>query len=514
MAEKLDDAATKILMLMSHRGFIWGPSPEIYNPVKGSYEFGPLGKLMKNNLENYMRKKFRKYQFWEVQCPLIGSDMIWKASGHAERFFDFIVQCTNPKCQRVHRADTLLESLGYNLTSFNADDFQRIISEDKILCPDCQGELGSVTTQNLMVTSQLGFPASEYILRPETATTTYLLFPRLIQFFRTKIPIFVFQMGYAFRNEISPRKMLLRTREFEQCEGQIFITPEQEMKFELFSQAAQEKLPLWSAKQQIAGEKDIQFISLQDALDQKVLQKPAYAWLLFLAYDIVKGLDIPLENIRLRQHKDDEKAHYAHDAWDLEINSKIYGWTEVCGIHDRGDYDLARHYKFSKKKRLQVPGQNKGEKIIPHILEIAFGLGRLFFFCLEQAFNFEEERNVLDLPIQITPIPFAVFPLMKKPEELSKIAMEIYQQLIDNDLGAIYDETGSIGKRYRRTEEVGVRYAFTIDHQTLEDDTLTIRNIEDMSQKRIQQSNIIPIATKLLRGSITYAEIEDLSLKD
>ncbi|RLI66139.1 MAG: glycine--tRNA ligase [Promethearchaeia archaeon] len=513
MSEKLDDDATKILMLMSHRGFIWGPSPEIYNPVKGSYEFGPLGKLMKTNLENYIRKKFRKFQFWEVQCPLIGSDMIWKASGHAERFFDYIVQCCNPKCQHVHRADTLLESLGYNLLNFSLEGFQKIIDENNIVCPDCEGKLGKVTTQNLMVTSQLGFPAKEFILRPETATTTYLLFPRLYQYFRTKLPILVFQMGYAFRNEISPRKMLLRTREFEQCEGQIFITPEQEMDFKLHSLYKEEKIPLLSASQQIAGNDKVEFFSLQEAIDKKVLQKPAYAWLLYLAYDMVKGLEIPEENIRLRQHKNDEKAHYAHDAWDLEINSKIYGWTEVCGIHDRGDYDLGRHFKFSKKKQLQVPGPNKGEKIIPHILEIAFGLGRLFFFCLEQAFSFEEERNVLDLPIQITPIPFAVFPLMKKPEELSKVALEIYQQLIDNDISAIYDETGSIGKRYRRTEEVGVRYAFTIDHQTLDDNTLTIRSIEDMSQKRISQAELVSIASRLLRGTITYDEIEDLAVE-
>ncbi|MHA1672745.1 MAG: glycine--tRNA ligase [Promethearchaeota archaeon] len=506
--DKDKEIATKILRLMSHRGFIWGPSPEIYNPVKGAYELGPLGKLMKTNLENYMRKKFRKFQFWEVQCPLIGSKEIWKASGHVERFYDYIVVCTNPECKNVHRVDTMLEGLGYDLATIKVNEFTQFIQENNIVCPDCEGTLGEVTTQNLMITSQIGFPASEFILRPETATTTYLLFPRLIQYFRTKLPIYAFQMGYAFRNEISPRKMLLRTREFEQCEGQIFITPEQEMNFDLFTQASTETLPLWPAADQEQGITALRTISLQEAIDQKILQKPAYAWLLYLAYDIVKGLDIPVENVRLRQHKDDEKAHYAHDAWDLEIKSKIYGWTEVCGVHDRGDYDLGRHFEYSKKKKLQVPGTKKGEKIIPHILEIAFGVGRLFFFCLEQAFAFEEERTVLDLPIQITPIPFAVFPLMKKPKDLGVRAMELYQELIENDIGAIYDEAGSIGKRYRRTEEVGVRYAFTIDHRSLEDNTLTIRNIEDMSQKRIHGNHVISLARQLLQKTISYEEID------
>ncbi len=506
-----EENISKILMLMAHRGFIWGPSPEIYNPIKGSYVLGPLGKQMKNNLERYMRKNFQKNSFGEVQCPLIGPEIVWKASGHVDRFFDYIIQCTNPKCNNIHRVDTMLEQMGYVLTDNSVKALTKIITDNNITCPDCEEALGEITTQNLMVTSKLGFPASEFILRPETATTTYLTFPRLYKYYRTNLPIYVFQMGYAFRNEISPRNMLLRTREFEQCEGQIFITPNQEMNFELFEENKDKKIVLWPAELQEKNDSNILTVSIQEAVDKKILQKPAYAWLLYLAYDMVVNLQIPKENIRLRQHKKDEMAHYAHDAWDLEINSKLYGWTEVCGIHDRGDYDLSNHRKFSKKKQLLVPGDMKGEKIIPNILEIAFGLGRLFFFTLEQAFKFEEERNILDLPIQITPVPFAVFPLMKKPKELQVIAKKIFGELIDNDLGAIFDSSGSIGKRYRRTEEIGVRYAFTIDHQTLEDNTITIRNIEDMSQKRINKENLIDIAFKLVHGSLSYDEIEDLS---
>ncbi len=511
-----EDEIAKILVLMAHRGFIYGPSPEIYNPVKGSFEIGPLGKLMKNNLESQIRKIFRKNGFWEVQCPLIGPEIVWKASGHVERFFDYIVECT--KCRNIHRVDTLLESLVYDMGKIKTADFGMIIKRDNIRCPDCDGPLGEVTQQNLMVTSHLGFPSSEYILRPETATTTYLLFPRLHQFFRTNMPIFVFQMGYAFRNEISPRKMLLRTREFEQCEGQIFITPEQEMNFAPFDEIATKKLPLWSAKEQETGKTKITKKSLASAIDKGILQKPAYVWLLNLAYEIVLGVGIQPDNIRFRQHKADEKAHYAHDAWDLEVNSRLYGWTEVCGVHDRGDYDLGRHREYSKKKKLEVPGDKKGEKIVPYILEIAFGVGRLFFFALEQSFRFEKdgdvERTVLDLPLEIAPVPFAVFPLQKKPSELVFLAKKIYNDLIDNDISAIYDDAGSIGKRYRRTEEVGVRYAFTIDHDSLEDGTVTIRDIEDMSQKRIKIKKLNEIARNLLHGQTSYKKIKDLSPKE
>ena len=505
-----DDESSKILMLMSHRGFIWGPSPEIYNPVKGSYEYGPLGKLMKNNLEKYIRKLFRKNNYMEIQCPLISPEIVWKASGHVERFFDYITQCDNKDCNNLFRVDTMLEQMGYDITEINLNELQEFIEKEKIKCPDCEGELGKVAKQNLMVTSQLGFPSSEYILRPETATTTYLTFPRLYNFNRTNLPIFVFQLGYAFRNEISPRKMLLRTREFEQCEGQIFIRPDQELNFEPYEDKKNYKIKMWSAKAQEQNVKKSVKISLKNAIEQDIIQKPAYAWLLYLAYDLVKGLNIPEKNIRLRQHKDDEKAHYAHDAWDLEIKSKIYGWTEVCGIHDRGDYDLGRHHKFSKKKQLLVPGLNKGEKIIPHVLEIALGVGRLFFFALEHAFKFEKERNLLDLHIQITPVPFAVFPLMKKPKELQSIGRKIYEDLIENDISAIYDVAGSIGKRYRRTEEIGVRFAFTIDHQSIEDNTLTIRNIEDMSQKRVKIDELIQLATNLLHNKTTFKDIPEI----
>jgi len=503
------DEVSKILMLMTHRGFIYGPSPEIYNPVKGSFEFGPLGKLMKNNLESQIRKIFRKNEFWEVQCPLISPEIVWEASGHMERFFDNIVECT--KCKNIHRVDTLLESLDYDLTQIKTMEFQTIIDRDSIKCPDCQGSLGKVSRQNLMVTSHLGFPSSQFILRPETATTTYLLFPRLQQFFRTSMPMLVFQMGYAFRNEISPRKMLLRTREFEQCEGQIFITPEQEIQFEPFQDTAKNRLPLWSASDQENGKVSIINITLTSAIEQGILQKPAYAWLLHLAYEIVLGVGILPENLRFRQHKADEKAHYAHDAWDLEVNSPSYGWTEVCGVHDRGDYDLSRHQEYSKKK-LTVPGGEKGEKLVPHILEIAFGIGRIFFFALEQSFRFEQERTVLNLPLEITPIPFAVFPLQKKPAELVSTAKIIFNELIDNDISALYDEAGSIGKRYRRTEEVGVRFAYTIDHQSLEDKTVTIRSIDDMSQKRIKIKHLVELSRKLLHGETNYQKIKDLSL--
>lgn len=507
-----EENSKKILMLMQHRGFLWGPTPEIYNPIKGSFDYGPMGKLMKNRLEIYLRKKFRKNGFWEVQCPLIGPKIVWQASGHVERFFDHIVQCTNLKCKKTFRVDNLLETLGFDLTSVKTSEFDNMIKTNKILCPDCESTLGAVEEQNLMVTSQLGFPSSEFILRPETATTTYLTFPRLYKFFRTNMPIFVFQMGFAFRNEISPRKMLLRTREFEQCEGQIFILPDQELDFEPFNEKENYKLKIWPAEDQEKNEKKIKIVSLKQAISKKILQKPAYAWLLHLAYDIVKGLGISEEKIRLRQHKSDERAHYAHDAWDLEIKSEIYGWTEVCGIHDRGDYDLGRHQEFSKKK-LTVPGKKKGEKIVPHILEIAFGVGRLFFFALEMAFKFEEERNLLDLPLEITPVPFAVFPLMKKLE-LTPLAKEIFENLIENDIGAVYDASGSIGKRYRRTEEVGVRFALTIDYDSLDDKTVTIRNIEDMSQKRINIADIISIAHKLIAGILTYDKIIDIGKEE
>ncbi|MBD3185988.1 glycine--tRNA ligase [Candidatus Bathyarchaeota archaeon] len=508
----VDEESKEFLTLLAHRGFLWGPSPEIYNPLAGAFDYGPVGKQLKNKLETTLRRIFSMHEFAEVQCPLIGPERVWEASGHLERFFDHVVECSNEKCKNTYRIDHLLAETGIpeeDYINVKPEDYLAFIKKHEITCPSCGSAFDNVIELKLMITSELGFPKKPYVLRPETATTTYLLFPRLYTFFRRDMPIRVFQMGQAFRNELSPRNLLIRCREFEQCEGQIFITKDMEQKFEAFYQVKHYKLRLWPAGHQEEKDTTVLDISLEEAHEKGILDNPAYTWLLHLGFKIAENLGFPRDTLRLRQHQSHEKAHYANDAWDLEYHSKIFGWTEICGIHDRGNYDLSRHQEFSNKKmKIPIPGSK--ERVIPEILEIAFGVGRMFLFILEESFMKDGERTILDFPVHLMPTPFAVFPLQRKPPALVQKARKIYNTILNENIDVTYQQRGSIGKRYRRTEEIGIRYALTVDHQTLEDDTLTIRESITMDQKRIKVDQVLDILRGILMGDLDFSTIEEV----
>ncbi|MHA1683273.1 MAG: glycine--tRNA ligase [Promethearchaeota archaeon] len=499
----------ELLMLLGHRGFLWGPSPEIYSALAGSFDYGPMGKQLKNRLELTLRSLFKRSEFSEVQCPLITPESVWAASGHLERFFDYVVECGNEKCKNAYRVDHLLDEFGIpeeEYISLKPDEYMAFIKDRGVTCPACGGSFAKITELKLMVTSELGFPKKPFVCRPETATTTYLLFPRLLTFFRRDLPMNIFQMGQAFRNELSPRNLLIRCREFEQCEGQIFITKDIEAKYEPFNLVKEEKIRLWTAANQEKQDTTILDISLAEAHEKGILSNPAYSWLLHFGFYITGNLGFPRDKLRLRQHQSHEKAHYANDAWDLEYHSQLFGWTEICGIHDRGNYDLSRHQEYSKKK-MEVMIEGTKERVIPEILEIAFGVGRLFLFILEESFMRDGERNILKFPIHLAPIPFAVFPLQKKPPELIDKAKSIYNEMLRDGLDVVYDQKGSIGKRYRRTEEIGIRYAFTVDHQTLEDGTVTLRESVSMDQKRVAVDSILEIARKIRSGKLKFDDV-------
>ena len=235
----------KVLDIAKRRGFIWGPSPNIYHGgVSGFYDWGPLGKLLKNKVESIIRKTFSFYNFWEVECPTIMPRIVWEASGHYENFTDPIIKCL--KCNAIYRADNLIKELfpKEKTAGLNEKELTKIIEKKKIKCPKCESILSDVQSYNLMMKTSVG--NQEAFLRPETATTTYLLYPEYYRFFRTKLPFGVFQIGKAYRNEISPRQHVLRTREFTQAEAQLFILPEQENNFENFKEVENEELPLMS----------------------------------------------------------------------------------------------------------------------------------------------------------------------------------------------------------------------------------------------------------------------------
>jgi len=494
---KIEDNIETFNSLLKRRGFIWGPSPEIYGGLAGFYSYGPAGMALKNNILSIFRRELRAVGFGEVECPTIMPEIVWKASGHLERFIDPILRCN--KCDTLHRADKFLQEFFPDLMidGMSHEKMEDLINENNIACPKCGTPFGKIEEYNLMLKTEVGAGNTAY-LRPETATTTYLLFNRLNQDARRQYPIKIFQYGKAYRNEISPRQQVLRMRAFDQFELQLFIGKEQEMDFEDYEEIKEYELPLLDWRLQENNIDTPKIISLGEAIKNNTLKKPAYAYCLYLGHYLTKILGYPANVIRLRQHSPNERAHYADDAWDLEIKTIQFGWVEICGIHDRTEYDLKRHGEFSKQN-FEIPmGKEPKIKEIPQILEIAFGPDRIVYTLLECAFNAEEGRINLKLIPNLAPYTVAVFPLVRNKENIVKLAKRVHRLLLDARINSFFDVTGSIGKRYRRQDELGTPFCITIDYDSLSDNTVTLRDRDSMKQVRIKVDEV----SKKIRNEI------------
>ncbi len=494
----------ELMAFLAGSGFIWGPEPEIYGGLGGFYTYAPLGKLLKNNVENAIRAVFKKNDFWEVECPIVSPAKVWEASGHLGGFTDPLIKCT--KCGADHRVDKLIEEQSEELHvgGMNEKELLDVIEANSIVCSLCDGKLEKkITKHSLMMGTIVGTDTVAYN-RGETATTTYLPFKRFDDFFRKKYPFGVFQIGKAFRNEISPRQSVMRGREFTQAEGQLFIHPKQKENFLKFDEVKSKELPLWNESLQKLGQAP-QKTKLSDAVAKKLLGSQAYAWTLNLAYDLFLSMGIPKEKIRFRQHHKDEKAFYAKDAWDIEVLTNSFGWYEMCGVHDRGDYDLTQHSKFSGVK-LEAFSEEFKEKFVPHILEIAFGADRPAYALLDIFYDTsDKERKVLRMPAHLAPVQAGVYPLVKK-EGLPEIAKEIHS-MISKYLVAVYDESGSIGRRYARHDEEGIPFGITVDFDTLKDDTVTLRDRDTQKQIRVKKEDLGKIFQDLM---LMNKKFEDL----
>ncbi len=486
---------------MQSKGFVYGPFPEIYGGVAGFYAYGPLGKLLKNKIENSVRNLFFSNGFRELECPTVLPDVVWEASGHLNTFKDKIVECL--KCKSIFRADKLVEEFT-NKEAAGLKDNELLKEIKKIKCPNCQGNFKEeIKGYNLMMKTKVA--GKDFSLRPETATVTYLPFKRLNEYFR-KLPFAVFQIGKAYRNEISPRQHLLRCREFTQAEAQLFIDPKEKNNWEKFEFVKKEKLPLYTSHHQEKSLK-LEEISLEDAIKHKHIKTKAYAWCLFLAYKQFISMGIPKERIRIRQHLEKERAFYADDAWDIEIRLNSFGWTEVCGVHDRTDYDLKKHSEFSKQNLEAV--RDDGSKFVPHILEIAFGTDRPSFALMDLFYEKKEEKegkSMFKVPYHMAPIDVAVFPLMKK-DKLPEFADKV-KVLLEKEFIVDFDESGSIGKRYLRAAESGTSYCITIDYDSLKNNDVTVRDRDSEKQVRIKMDELKETLQKLINSEIRFEKLK------
>ncbi len=494
----------ELVSQLQEKGFIWGPSPEIYGGMAGFYTYAPLGKLLKNKVEGLIRDFFKAEDFWEVECPTIMPQEVWETSGHLEGFSDPLVECSSEDCRSVFRIDNLIEEeLDVEVTP---EDYSKIIDQEKVVCPNCSSKFKlKIDSHNLMMKTEVGTGREAYN-RPETATTTYLPFKRYFDYFRKQVPFGVFQIGKAYRNEISPRHFMLRTREFTQAESQLFIFEDQKDTYEPYDSVKEKKVKVLTADSQKKGAEP-ERLKLSKAVEKGVFKNKAYAYTVCIAYQLLKETGLPEKNLRLRQHKEDEMAFYADDAWDIEIELKSFGWEELCGIHDRTDYDLKQHEKESEEK-MRVSDQDH-KKEIPHVLEIAFGVDRIVYSVLDTFYKIrteEEGKTCFEVKPSLAPIDVSVFPLVRK-DSLPEKAREVHEDL-SKDFSSIYDEKGSIGKRYLRSSEKGIPFAVTVDYDTMEDDTVTIRERDSEEQVRVKVENLRETLKVLVREEKTFEELK------
>ncbi len=479
----------KVMDISLRRGFVW-PSFEIYGGVKGFYDYGPVGSLLKRNIEELIRRHYIVEEgCLEVSCPTVTPEDPWVASGHVKSFSDILVECQ--KCGEPYRADHLVaERMNIQTDGMGIAELKEHIIRAKITCPKCHGTLGEPYDYNLMFKTYIG-PGRKKItayLRPETAQTTYLLFKRLYAAGRENLPLGVLQIGRSFRNEISPRQGMIRLREFTQAEIQYFMDPENKNAGRL-DEVGHIKAKIWSKDMQEAGNQ-AEEISINQALDSGLIKIPMIAYALGRAWKLFEKMGIDTNRLQMRQHKDDERAFYSSDTWDIEFLSRDFGRIEMVGISDRTDYDLRAHQNLS---RVSMEVSKDGRKFVPHVIEVAYGIDRPFYCVLESCFTEQsgkKERVYFRFPNEVAPYRAAVFPLVNK-DGIAEKAREVFEKLRRAGLYIQWDASGSIGRRYARADEIGTPFCITIDYDTLKDGTVTIRERDSMKQERVGINKLV-----------------------
>lgn len=458
---KSEDSTNKVSMddivsLCKRRGFVY-PGSEIYGGEAGLYDFGPYGVELLNNIkQSWWRANVHGLEnFVGLDSAMFKNPKVWEASGHVGGFSDPLAECRN--CNHRIRVDKELEKIGVTADEKMSEaELNKLFNENrsKIKCPNCgQKDFSEVRAFNLLVKSNLGDFTGEgddpVYLPGEACQGIYLNFKNIVDTTRMKVPFGVAQIGKAFRNEISPRNFLFRTRELEQADTQYFIRPNEN----------------------------------EEAY--KARKQARWDW-------YVQDLGIDETKLRWKQH--DNVVFYAKDAWDIEYDFPTWGFDEVEGLHDRTDYDLSQHEKFSGTD-LHYNDPKTGESYIPWVVESSMGMGRCFLAVMSDAYTVEslengDTRTVLKLNPSLAPVQYAVFPLLKNKPELVEKAREVYAEL-SKKFVCEWDDNGNIGKRYRRQDEIGTPYCVVIDFQTLEDGTVTVRDRDTTNQKRATTDELL-----------------------
>ena len=446
----------KVVNLCKNRGFVYAGS-EIYGGLANTWDYGPLGVEFKNNVKAAWRKKFIQESPYNVglDAAILMNPQTWVASGHVGGFSDPPMDCKD--CKTRHRADKLIEEAGYECAGWSNEKMSEFIKEQGIVCPECGGtNFTEIRKFNLMFKTFQGVTEdakNEIYLRPETAQGIFVNFSNIQRTTRRKLPFGVAQIGKSFRNEITPGNFTFRTREFEQMELEFFIKPGTNMQW----------FQYWRAY--------------------------CYNWLL--------SLGMHEENLRLRDHSPEELSHYSTATTDIEFMFP-FGWGELWGIADRGAFDLTQHSEHCGKP-IEYFDPETNEKYIPHVVEPSLGADRVALAFLCEAYDEEvvdaeknDTRVVLRLHPALAPYKACVLPLSKK---LSDEATEVFQSLQKHFM-VDFDEAGSIGKRYRRQDEIGTPLCITYDFESKEDGCVTVRDRDTMQQERIKIEDLVEYINK------------------
>ena len=465
-----------VMKLALERGFYF-PSCEVYGDAQaGFWEYGPSGVGLKNKfLELWRRELIRRDGMLEIDGSQIMSKSVFEASGHLGSFADPIIKCTN--CKSTFRADrTIAEIADIEIPeSADLEEFDKAIKDNDIKCPKCKGVFENTKKFNMMFRVGIGPEEEPAYLRPETCQSIFVDFPRLFKIMRGKLPLGIAQVGKSFRNEISPRQSLLRLREFYQAEIEVFCNPSKLEEMERFSEVSDTIIRVQTDSEPVP-------MTCKQAVESGVIPNKFVAYYLGILTEFYEKTGIDITKSRFRKLGDKEKAFYAEVAFDFEVETTI-GWLELVACNYRSDYDLSSHAKKSKEK-FEV--MDNDEKVLLHVFEISMGIDRSLYTILEHCLkeDKENERTVLSLKPYLSPVHVGVLSLVKK-DGLKEKTDEVYLKL-KRKFDAFLDHSGAIGRRYRRLDEIGSPFAITVDHQTLEDETITIRMRDSMEQKRIK----------------------------
>lgn len=580
-----ESEARKLAELAKRRGFFF-PSNGVYGGVAGFYTYGPEGAALKRHLEEAWRDRFTvKEGNQEIEAPTIMPEAVFEASGHLDGFDDMLVECAD--CGESHRADHLIEDNTKieDAESLSIPEVEELIREHELVCPACGAPLSgqSVSEFNLMFETTIG-PGSGQpgYMRPETAQGIFVEFPQLAEYARKQLPFGVTQIGPAYRNEISPRKGVIRVREFTQAELEQFVDPERDEPD--LSRVTDVEVTLYPIGNQREEGTEYLTTTVGEALEEGTIANEWIAYYLGIAQRWFERVGLDMDRFRFRQHLPGERAHYASDCWDAE--AELGGdWVEIAGFSYRSDYDLSKHAEHSGEEftvfeqydepihteratvdpdmsylgpefggdagkiadaletlagrdrtafdgesvSVEVGGETheipaektgfsveevteSGEHVTPHVVEPSFGVDRLVYAALAHAYREDrvdgEERTYLSLPPELAPTTVGVFPLMDR-DGLGERARRVARELREAGFEVAYDDSGNIGRRYRRQDEVGTPFCVTVDYETTENETVTLRERDSTEQMRVPIAELSADLVDLREGSRTFDSIED-----